>query len=93
MTDQLLPGTVDEAIQYLLSKLDETNQNELKNMKREDLILLHRGYGMGVRNSLGLWGSNARLCSDPEITGMFPDDASHYIIERMWDFLNSEVEN
>ncbi len=89
MTDEHLPETVDEAIQYLLSKLDEENQTELKNMKRDDLWKLHRPYGMGVRNSIGLWGSNAQLCSDPEIAGMFPDDASHYIIERMWDFLNS----
>lgn len=90
MTDERLPETVAESIQYLLSKMDEVNQNELKNMKREDIISLHRTYGMSVRNSLGLWGSNAKLRSDPEIAGLFPDDASHYIIERMWDFLNAQ---
>ena len=87
--DEHLPETVDQAIHYLLSKLDEENQNELKNMKREDLVKLHHGYGTGIRNSLGLWDRNAKLYSDPEITGKFPDDVSSYIIERMWDFLNS----
>ena len=90
MTDERLPETVEEAIQYLLSKLDEENQNELKNMKREELIRLHRPYGMGVRNSLGLWGQNNKLCTDSEIAGMHPDDASMYIIERMWDRLRTQ---
>jgi hypothetical protein len=90
MTDQPLPETVDEAIEYLLSKLDEENRHALKNMKREELIKLHRTYGMGVRNSLGLWGQNTKLRADPEIAGMFPDDASMYIIERIWDRLNSQ---
>lgn len=89
MTEQQLPETVDEAIKFLLSWLDEANKNALKNMKREDLITLHHHYGMDVRNTLGLWGSNAKLRADPEIAGMFPDDASIYIIERMWDMLNT----
>jgi hypothetical protein len=90
MASEKLPETVDEAIQYLLSRLDDENRNALKNMKREDLILLHRSYGMGIRNSLGLWGSNQKLRADPEIAGMFPDSASNYIIERMWVLLNSQ---
>jgi hypothetical protein len=90
MAEQPLPETVDEAVEYLLSKLDDENRTLLKHIKREELIKLHRPYGMGVRNSLGLWGQNTKLCADPEIAGMFPDDASQYIIERIWERLNSQ---
>lgn len=89
MAADRLPETVDDAIQYLLAQLDDENRTALKNMKREDLIQLHRSYGMGVRNTLGLWGSNAKLRADPEIAGMFPDSAALHIIERLWDWLNS----
>lgn len=93
MAERPLPETVDEAIQYLLSLLDETSQNNLKNMKRDDLGDLHHTYGAGVRHALGLWGTNPKLCANPEIVGMHPDDASIYIIKRMWDYLNSQAKN
>ena len=88
-----LPTTVAEAIQYLYSQLDEENRTQLKAMPRDELIKLHRGYGMGVRNGLGLWGQNKALLSDPELQGMFPDDISHYLIEKLWDSLHAQDGN
>jgi hypothetical protein len=85
-----LPTTVAEAIQHLLSLLDEENRAALKAIPRNRLIQLHHGYGTGIRNSLGLWGQNKALRSDPEIAHMHPDDASIYIIEQMWDFLHAQ---
>ena len=91
MSDQL-PTSVKEAIPYMLSRLDEESRANLKAIPRNDLIQLHRSYGMGLRNGLGLWGQNKELLSDPELQGMHPDDISHYLIEKLWDFLHAQDE-
>lgn len=85
-----LPTTVAEAVDYLLAQLDSQSRQNLRAMPRADLILLHRDYGMGVRNSLGLWGQSP-IRHDPEVAGLFPDDISQHIIERMWEKLQSEA--
>lgn len=84
-----LPTTVAEAVEYLLAQLDRQSRQNLRTMRREDLISLHRDYGMGVRNSLGLWGQSP-INQDPEVAGLFPDDISQHIIERMWEKLQSD---
>lgn len=95
MSDQPkhLPTTVKEAVQHLLSRLDEESRTNLKDMARNNLGDLHHGYGAGIRSHLGLWGKNRPLMNDPEIAGMHPDDASIYIIEQMWDFLHAQDGN
>lgn len=90
MSDQPepLPTTVDEAVQYLLAKLDEENRARLKSMSRSDLGSLHFGYGMGIRNSLRLWDKSQALLKDPEIAPLYHADfISHYLIEKLWEHL------
>lgn len=86
---ETLPAMVKDAVRYLLARLTDDDKAALKAMRRDELIRLHRGYGMGVRNGLGLWGQNPALMRDPEIAGKFPDAASMYIIEQMWDVLHA----
>jgi hypothetical protein len=81
------PRTVKAAVRYLLAGLDQKNRDALKAMKRNDLILLHHGFGAGVRHNLGLWGQNQALMNDPELKGMHPDDMSMILIEKLWEHL------
>jgi hypothetical protein len=85
MGDVPVLKTVDEAIAYLVSELDEKDRKLLRKMKESDLITLHRGYGMGIRNELGLWNSTTELLKDPDMARFSnPDDMSMYLIERVW---------
>jgi hypothetical protein len=85
-----LPTTVAEAVDYLLARLDPENRKALRAMKRDELISLHHGYGTGIRNELGLWGP-VPIHQDPEVAGLFPDDISQHLIERLWEKLQSEA--
>lgn len=65
---------------------------EIRDMAKSELILLHFGLGMGIRNQW-LWGNR-----DPALINFFrtngiadPDGASMVIIEALWDDLNSDL--
>ena len=83
--EQGWPLTCDGAIAKLSTELPQSEQADLAAMKRDDLILLHHGFGTGIRNEFGLWGGNFALiesCSGSRET--HPDDVSMIIIERLW---------
>jgi hypothetical protein len=81
MADEL-PATVEAAVQYLRDKLSKEDLARLAAMTEDDLIGLHFGLGLYVRNQLGLWGGNKSLL---EATGAWhPDDASGVIINALW---------
>ena len=51
-------------------------------MEEDELIRLHRGFGMWIRNNFGLWKGNKALLME---TGKrHPDDASAVIITALW---------
>jgi hypothetical protein len=90
MSEDKLPETIEEAVQWMLHKLDLENRRTLKNMPKSDLGLLHHGYGMGIRNALGLWGKNPALIQAGKEKGMpHPDLFSTFLIERLWEYLQS----
>ena len=86
-----LPVAIDEAIQWMYAELDEQSRQDLKVMDKRQLIRLHRSYGLGIRNTLGLWRPDNPLMAQPELRGMFPDNASIYLIERLWEYLQDET--
>ena len=66
--------------------------DSIRSMAKSELILLHHGYGTGIRNKW-LWGDR-----DPELVGFFqdrgidhPDGMSMIIIEALWYDLNSSL--
>lgn len=85
-----LPTTVQEAVQWMYEQLDAQSRESLKAMPQRDLILLHHGYGTGIRNELGLWSPDSSLMQQPELAGQFPDNASMILIERLWQHLQDE---
>jgi len=79
------PAICDSAITQLLLDLTQSEKDKIAAMKENDLILLHHGFGTGIRNQFGLWGGNSALikdCSGSKET--HPDDVSMIIIERLW---------
>lgn len=64
----------------------------IRTMAKSELILLHHGYGTGIRNQW-LWGNR-----NPELVKFFqrqgidhPDDMSMVLIEALWYDLNSNL--
>ena len=83
-----LPSTLAEAVTDILSEMSLEDRRRVREMKREDLIMFHFGWGTGIRNALGLWGGNDALLRS--VCGgelCHPDDASMKIIEAVWDEL------
>ena len=82
------PTTCDAAVARLATQLPQSEKESLAAMERSDLILLHHGFGTGIRNEFGLWGGNfafIKSCSGKR--NAHPDHVSMIIIERLWDSL------
>ena len=58
------PKTVAEAVDRLLNELIEANIEKIRHMKKEELIDLHFGLGMWIRNNFGLLQGNKELLED-----------------------------
>ena len=56
-------------------------------MKREDLITLHHGLGMHIRNIFGLWHPNNPNVVPGDLGDGHPDGVSMCVIERAWELL------
>jgi hypothetical protein len=57
------PRTLAQAVERLLAELPDEDQQRLRAMKREDLILLHLSLGAGMRNEFPIWGNEPLLRS------------------------------
>lgn len=87
-TNQQLPTTYEQAVNYLLINLSEDDIKKMRSTSKYDLIKFHFGWALGIRNDFGLWGENPELLSScAEKKGsknIHPDDASMLIIEGVW---------
>jgi hypothetical protein len=79
-----LPKTLDEAVAHLLAVLPEADRAKVRATPEDDLIMLHHGWGTGIRNDFGLWGRNPELLRS---CGGHPDDAAMLIIRAVWQRL------
>jgi hypothetical protein len=68
------PETVDEAIDRLVTILDDEQKAAIVAMREEDLIDLHFGLGMTIRNAFGLHEPGSQLLAECGVA--HPDDAS-----------------
>jgi hypothetical protein len=82
------PRTLEAAVASILLDSDPQDMAKVAATKREDLIQHHMGWGMGIRNGLGLWrGNQSLLISACGGEPCHPDDASMKIIEAVWEHL------
>ena len=90
MKQKAWPGTVDEAVVVVLATLSDADKDQIAGMAEADLIGLHFGLGLWIRNNLGLWhGNQALMQSIRQVTpNIHPDDVSTVIIEAVWKRLH-----
>jgi uncharacterized protein DUF6794 len=83
------PTTVEDAVRDFVLHVPTEAKTRVRDVKKEDLILLHFDWGMRIRNRYGLWRGNDKLilsaCGQP----CHPDDASMKIIEAIWEEFRS----
>ncbi|MGZ8182320.1 MAG: DUF6794 domain-containing protein [Methylobacter sp.] len=86
------PETVDEAVDRLMMILDGEQKIAIAVMQEEDLINLHFGLGMAIRNAFGLHEQGSKLLAsrnnNESYNSVHPDDASGVIIRQLWNKLN-----
>lgn len=78
----------------LLKNTDQQDIKDFANIPFSELISLHHSLGRSIRNNYQLW-SNKNLCvtcQEGEEKVIHPDDASQYVIEKMWKQLQTEEE-
>ncbi|MGI4993366.1 DUF6794 domain-containing protein [Halobacteriovorax sp. GFR7] len=80
-----IPHELHKWIDILKNEMKPSTKRKLLDMKETELILLHRGYGMYIRNKW-LWGNR-----NPELTSYFlrkginhPDTMSMELIKYLW---------
>jgi hypothetical protein len=78
------PVTVKATVSDILSEMPPENKETVRKTKKDDLILFHSGWGMGIRNHYGLWRGNNKLIEDACGKDCHPDNASMVIIEAVW---------
>ena len=82
-----MPKTVDEAVNYLISRMSIKDKSTIAKMPGDDLINLHFSIGLYVRNYL-LYPRNDKLLESCRQEAMDKylhwDQASTVIIKRLW---------
>ncbi|MFZ6712340.1 DUF6794 domain-containing protein [Undibacterium sp. TC9W] len=86
------PTTCEQAATNILARLDEASKQRTRDSTYENLIQFHDGWGMGIRNSTGLWRGNVALtdsCMALDNDGdRHPDHISMIIIQQIWKKLH-----
>ncbi len=84
----VFPSNRIEALAALRILLGADELNALRSMKKTDLISLHLGLGMSIRNMFELWSNESPLLAD--LGGGHPDGASNRLIELLWEDLQND---
>lgn len=79
--DTKAPETVSEAVDRLLLVLSDVQKAEIAAMKEDDLVNLHFGLGMQIRNAFGLHDQGSKLLADCGV--VHPDDGAGVIIQEL----------
>lgn len=73
------PETVAEAVDRLMIVLDGEHKATIAAMQEDDLVDLHFGLGLAIRNAFGLHEPGSKLLVSCEVA--HPDDAAGAIIQ------------
>jgi hypothetical protein len=87
-----LPGTVDEAIKNLLSKLPLKDKTMIARMTEDELTYLHTTLGQHIRNRFGLSSQNRSLmqsCRLQSGQNLNEDECSEFIVKELWTKLRA----
>ena len=86
MTQKQWPTTIDEAVGVVIATLSDEDKPLIAAMPESELIGMHFGLGMWVRNNLGLWQGYDALMDAirKRDRDVHPDDISMVIIKDVW---------
>ena len=94
--DARWPVTCDEAAALAVSKMGPELEQRVRSLEKDQLIILHDSWGMGIRNEFGLWEGNRALlasCSaGSSDVPAEPDPVARVIMKRAWEMLHGERE-
>jgi len=76
------PDTVAEAVDKLLFILSDDQKDEIRVLKEDDLIDLHFGLGLAIRNAFGLHDLDSKLLAD--CGTKHPDGGAGVIVNELW---------
>ena len=85
-----LPETVDEAVERLMTVLEDEHKATLAIMQEKDLIDLRFSLGMEIRNAFDLHVPWSKLLASCGVA--HPDVASGVIIQALWRRLSASSE-
>ena len=86
MNQKQWPTTIDEAVSVVIAMLPDEDRSSIAAMPESELMGMHFGLGMWIRNNLGLWQDHGALMQSVRNhnPGAQPDDVSTMIIENVW---------
>jgi len=86
--EQIMPDTVDQAVDILISEMKLREKTTIANMHEAELIYIHLTLGNYIRNKFGLYSGNDALmqsCRDVlRKNKIQEDEASYIIIRELW---------
>jgi len=74
----------DDAVELVMSRMSHSQTEQLRGLKKEELISAHFDFGLWVRNTLGHW---TPPISEGTYDPIHPDDVSTRITEMIWERL------
>ncbi len=75
------PETVNDAVDLLIRILTDEQKNEIAAFQEGDLIDLHFGLGLAIRNAFGLHDLDSKLLAD--CGTRHPDDGAGVIVKNL----------
>jgi len=75
------PETVNDAVALLMHILTDDQKNEIAALQEDDLIDLHFGLGLAIRNAFGLHDLGSKLLAD--CGAKHPDDGAGVVVKNL----------
>ncbi len=93
MDNEGCPETLEEVVDKTLEIIPDQEKSKIARMKEDDLIFLHFGLGMWIRNQIRTWRHNEKLTQalqDKDTGRIYLDSLSSRIIKKVWRRLRKE---
>ena len=88
MSKRRLPENLQECLDQLEQELAPDELEKIKNHSEEQLVFLHFGLSMWIRNNWGLWEDSALTEWFRKRGVDMADDISGVIVKCFWRYLN-----
>ena len=70
--------SIKEMAHCAIDELTDEERDDMRDMSRDELIMLHNSVGRDIRNAFGLW-----IAGNPQVSN-HPDDTSMLVLKLIW---------